>query len=88
MLCENSRADVWSVGCTVVEMTSGLPPWGLDMNPFQALVIIANTDRIPTIPSSLSSDAADFVRLCLTRDTEKRPDVITLMQHPWMKLHH
>ena len=35
-------ADVWSVGCTVIEMSTGKPPWNTFSNPFTAMCHIAD----------------------------------------------
>lgn len=40
------QADVWSVGCTVVEMLTGRMPWP-DVNPVCAMFKIGNLEKPP-----------------------------------------
>lgn len=78
------KADIWSVGCTVVEMATGKPPWSNFDNPVTAMYHIACTDEIPPMPPTLSSTAHDFLRLCFRRDPALRPDVTKLLLHPFV----
>jgi hypothetical protein len=41
------KADVWSMGCTVIEMLSGKPPWSELDNPITALFQIASSNKLP-----------------------------------------
>jgi len=69
-----SRADIWSLGCTVIEMAIGGQPWGEDFdNNFEVMMMIAESDRLPPVPQWLSPECANFVRLCLQRDPQLRP---------------
>ena len=45
-------ADIWSFGCTVLEMCTAKPPWSeYDFdNPIQAILIIGDSDEIPKLP--------------------------------------
>lgn len=78
------RADVWSVGCTVLEMATGRPPWSEYSNPVTAMYHIACTDAVPEPPESLSAEGKDFLRQCLQRDPGRRPDVTKLLLHPFV----
>jgi hypothetical protein len=81
-----AKVDIWSLGCVVIEMASGLPPWSeLQVsNLFQALFYIGETNNLPRIPASLSAQAQAFVTLCLTRDPAARPTAAELLAHPWL----
>lgn len=61
------EADIWSLGCTIIEMSVGGNPWGKEafMNHFQAIVKIAESSDIPEIPSHLSLECKDFIMKCL-----------------------
>ena len=64
------RADVWSVGCTVIEMLTGRPPWAasgaVDLgNQWAALYAIASSREGPPRPEGLSAAAASFLDACL-----------------------
>jgi mitogen-activated protein kinase kinase kinase len=76
-----SEADVWAVGCTVLEMATGKPPWSHCSGQVQVLYKIASTMELPEIPSFLSPDASEFVLLCLQRDPESRPAADRLLTH-------
>lgn len=78
------KCDVWALGCTLIELTTGKPPWS-HLNPVTALFQIANEEeKPPTPPAQLSAHCQDFVARCLTRDAEQRPTINELMQHPWI----
>eukprot|EP00461_Guttulinopsis_vulgaris_P007213 UN07261 len=82
----NSKVDIWSLGCVVIEMASGKAPWSEHNfeHPFRALYHIANTTDIPKIPDRLSPGAVDFLKKALSRDPDTRPSALELLQHPWL----
>eukprot|EP00397_Hematodinium_sp_SG-2012_P003970 GEMP01003980.1.p1 GENE.GEMP01003980.1~~GEMP01003980.1.p1 ORF type:complete len:1021 (+),score=165.69 GEMP01003980.1:109-3171(+) len=74
--------DIWSVGCTVIEMVSGSPPY-FDLQPFPALFRIAN-DPHPPLPEGSSTLLNEFFLLCFQRDLTKRPSATKLLGHTWI----
>lgn len=57
------RADIWSLGCLILEMAVGGNPWGNEVfdNNFQAILKIADPNKMPPIPPHLSSTCKDFI---------------------------
>ncbi|KAI4296161.1 hypothetical protein L6164_036142 [Bauhinia variegata] len=81
----DSAADIWSLGCTVIEMATGRPPWGSDVtNPMAALLKIARGNEIPQFPSHFSKEGLDFLAKCLERDPAKRWTADKLLNHPFV----
>ena len=77
--------DVWSVGCTVIEMASAKPPWCECSTQVQAMYKIASSNQLPTLPEqNLSKEAKAFILHCLKRNVEERPDVETLLADPFV----
>ena len=74
------KADIWSLGCTLIEMT-GNQPWGNIENIFQVMNKIGKSNLIPDIPDYLSNNFKNFLRLCFKRDPKQRPNLKTLMKH-------
>ncbi|CAI0415540.1 unnamed protein product [Linum tenue] len=77
-----AASDIWSVGCTVIELLTCVPPY-YDLQPMPALFRIVQDDH-PPIPDSLSPDITDFLRQCFKKDARQRPDAKTLLSHPWI----
>ncbi|KAH6765039.1 mitogen-activated protein kinase kinase kinase 5 [Perilla frutescens var. hirtella] len=73
--------DIWSMGCTIVEMMTGKPPWG-DINGVQAMFNVLN--KAPPIPENLSSAGKDFLQCCFQRRPEDRPSACNLLKHPFL----
>ncbi|CAN8269387.1 unnamed protein product [Cochlearia groenlandica] len=78
-----AASDIWSVGCTVIELLTCVPPY-YDLQPMPALFRIVQDDN-PPIPDSLSPDITDFLRQCFKKDARQRPDAKTLLSHPWIR---
>ncbi|XP_076918486.1 mitogen-activated protein kinase kinase kinase 5-like isoform X2 [Bidens hawaiensis] len=74
--------DIWSLGCTVIEMVTGKPPWS-EFTGAQAMFNVLN--RSPPIPETLSSKGKDFLNLCLQRNPEKRASAALLLEHPFVR---
>ncbi|KAJ3167932.1 hypothetical protein HDU88_001879 [Geranomyces variabilis] len=79
----STAADIWSLGCTVIEMITGKPPY-LDLkNPMTALFRIVEDDS-PPLPSDISPELADFFSRCFQRDISKRATAKELLSHEWI----
>lgn len=81
----DGRADVWSLGITVIEMAEGAPPHS-NLNPLRAIFVIP-TKPAPTLadPDSWSPEMLDFVRCCCQKDPAQRHDSALLSGHPFVK---
>jgi serine/threonine protein kinase len=58
------KADIWSLGCTVLEMLSGKHPWPDIDNQFAVMLAIHNATAGPPRPPGLSPLANDFLDHC------------------------
>ncbi|XWS53344.1 hypothetical protein CRYUN_Cryun11dG0149100 [Craigia yunnanensis] len=79
---QGPESDVWSLGCTVIEMVTGKPAW--DDRGFSSLSQIANSGELPEFPTQLSELGKDFVEKCLRRDPNQRWSCDQLLQHPFL----
>ncbi|KAK8576387.1 hypothetical protein V6N13_090860 [Hibiscus sabdariffa] len=77
-------ADIWSVGCTVIEMATGKPPWSQQYQEVAALFYVGKTKSHPPIPEHLSSEAKDFLLKCLQKEPELRQVASELLKHPFV----
>ncbi|CAH9100420.1 unnamed protein product [Cuscuta epithymum] len=75
--------DIWSLGCTVIEMFTGQPPWS-DLSWVQAMFSVLN--KSPPIPETLSSEGKHFIGCCLQRNPADRPSAAMLLDHPFLHL--
>uniref|UniRef100_A0A8C8JF73 non-specific serine/threonine protein kinase n=1 Tax=Oncorhynchus tshawytscha TaxID=74940 RepID=A0A8C8JF73_ONCTS len=74
------KADIWSLGVTLIEMAQIEPP-NHEMNPMRVLLKIAKADP-PTLmqPSRWSPEFSDFLRKCLDKNVDNRWNVAQLLQ--------
>eukprot|EP01113_Clastostelium_recurvatum_P033065 TRINITY_DN4331_c0_g1_i4.p1 TRINITY_DN4331_c0_g1~~TRINITY_DN4331_c0_g1_i4.p1 ORF type:complete len:1183 (+),score=146.93 TRINITY_DN4331_c0_g1_i4:53-3601(+) len=77
-------ADIWSLGCVIIEMATGSPPWSHISEIAAVMYAIANGTEPPDLPASLSSNGHDFLRRCFLRDPKERPDALALLSHPFV----
>ena len=78
-------ADIWSLGCTVIEMATGKPAWRADAsNPMATMLRIATGDEVPEFPGHFSPEGRDFLAKCLERDPRKRWTSEQLLAHPFV----
>ncbi|KAK9665479.1 hypothetical protein RND81_14G114700 [Saponaria officinalis] len=76
--------DIWSLGCTVLEMATTKPPWS-QYEGVAAMFKIGNSKELPAIPDHLSEEGKDFVKLCLRRNPLDRPSATELLEHRFVK---
>ena len=79
------KADVWSLGCLLLEMATGGTPWGDLKSFFHAVSVISSPDLIPDLPEGASEEFKDFLLLCFKKNYDERPDVATLKKHTFVK---
>ncbi|XP_032034347.1 STE20-like serine/threonine-protein kinase isoform X2 [Hylobates moloch] len=91
VMCETSKdrpydykADVWSLGITLIEMAEIEPPHH-ELNPMRVLLKIAKSEP-PTLaqPSRWSSNFKDFLKKCLEKNVDARWTTSQLLQHPFV----
>ncbi|SNX84122.1 related to MAPKK kinase [Melanopsichium pennsylvanicum] len=77
-----TASDIWSVGCVVVELLEGKPPYHF-LAPMPALFRIVQDD-CPPLPESASPVVKDFLLHCFQKDANLRVSARKLLRHPWM----
>ncbi|KAF0916803.1 hypothetical protein E2562_011632 [Oryza meyeriana var. granulata] len=81
---QGPAADVWALGCTIIEMATGRAPWS-DMDDILAAVHrIGYTDAVPEVPGWLSAEAKNFLDGCLKRRATDRSTAAQLLEHPFI----
>jgi len=85
------KADIWSVGATVMQMRTAVPPW--KANKFDSIIqlmchIAGDPNAIPMLPSidEIGENLDNFLRHCFQRDHTKRPTATALSSHIFLAL--
>ncbi|KAJ3406561.1 hypothetical protein HDU80_010962 [Chytriomyces hyalinus] len=79
----SAKVDIWSVGCMVLEMMTGLPPWH---KVSASVIYLLGTGNSPPIADDLPQLAKDFLKLCFLIDPEQRPTALDLVDHEFCRL--
>ena len=80
-----TKCDIWSLGCSIIEM-GGLEPWNGALNGYyQYIEIVGKSEELPEIPTQFSNELKDFILQCLVKAPDKRADASFLLNHIFLK---
>uniref|UniRef100_A0A7S2RWN6 Protein kinase domain-containing protein n=1 Tax=Mucochytrium quahogii TaxID=96639 RepID=A0A7S2RWN6_9STRA len=77
-------ADIWSLGATVLEMSSGKRPWPEITDPVAALFRIGTLKGPLPIPNNVGTGPFCFMSECFHIEPEKRKTAEQLLCHPFV----
>lgn len=78
--------DIWSLGCTIIEMFTGKPPWSEFEGAAAMFKVLRNES--PPIPETLSAEGRDFLQCCFKRNPADRPPATKLLEHQFVNNSH
>ncbi|XP_045862820.1 mitogen-activated protein kinase kinase kinase 4 isoform X4 [Meles meles] len=78
-------ADIWSLGCVVIEMVTGKRPWHEYEHNFQIMYKVGMGHK-PPIPERLSPEGKDFLSHCLEGEPRMRWTASQLLDHSFVKV--
>ncbi|CAL0309091.1 unnamed protein product [Lupinus luteus] len=78
-------ADVWALGCTVLEMITGKQPWQGVSDPAVVLYRVGYSGEVPMIPDYVCEEGKDFLSKCFKSDPSERCMVSELLNHDFVR---
>ncbi|KAH9940903.1 Pkinase-domain-containing protein [Epithele typhae] len=82
----STKADIWSLACTVIELLTGRPPYADIANSMSVMFRIVE-DECPPLPEECSESLQEFLKWCFNKDPTKRPSAEQLFEHEWLMSH-
>ncbi|PVV04694.1 hypothetical protein BB560_000797 [Smittium megazygosporum] len=79
----STKSDIWSLGCTIIELLTGKPPY-IEMNSMAALYHIVE-DTHPPLPENISPECTHFLLSCFIKSPKLRPSANDLLSSNWIK---
>ena len=76
----DTSCDIWSLGCTMIEMATACHPWKDYDSPMSCCFAIGQSEKLPFYPTDLPQDLTELIIACLQRDRRKRPTCAELLQ--------
>ncbi|KAI4386697.1 hypothetical protein MLD38_004607 [Melastoma candidum] len=74
--------DIWCLGCTIIEMLTGKPPWSSFEGAAAMFRVLSDP---PPMPDMLSAEGKDFLRCCFRKNPAERPSAAKLLDHRFLK---
>eukprot|EP01117_Protostelium_nocturnum_P012287 TRINITY_DN4522_c0_g1_i2.p1 TRINITY_DN4522_c0_g1~~TRINITY_DN4522_c0_g1_i2.p1 ORF type:complete len:809 (+),score=261.53 TRINITY_DN4522_c0_g1_i2:417-2843(+) len=78
------QSDIWSVGCTILELLTGFPPFW-DLGSLPAMFAMVENDH-PPLPLGLTRDCEEFLMKCFIKEPSQRPNANQLKSLNWIAL--
>lgn len=82
------RSDIWSLGCTMIEMITAEAPWPNlrteKLSVTETLKRIVEGEDVPPLPEKLHHDCRSFLSKVLVRDHTRRPYAKDLLKHKFV----
>eukprot|EP00656_Telonema_subtile_P016463 TRINITY_DN18699_c0_g2_i2.p1 TRINITY_DN18699_c0_g2~~TRINITY_DN18699_c0_g2_i2.p1 ORF type:complete len:358 (+),score=38.51 TRINITY_DN18699_c0_g2_i2:161-1234(+) len=77
-------SDVWSVGCVMIELSTGKPPYHDCQGVWQVMYQISE-GHMPAMPVNINHEGHQFLECCMQQEPSQRPTSQQLSEHVYLR---